>query len=133
MKGAFDGSVPHLNLVFAWAWILAGLLSGSILGLGFHREDWLGGYSSRTRRLFRLGHISFFGLGLLNLAYFLSVQAVGAGGGTVAWAGWAFIVGGLTMPCCCVLMGIGRAGRACFALPVGSLLVAAVAALWSFL
>ena len=62
----------QINLLVAWVWILLGFLSGFGLGLNFHREDWLGGYGSYKRRLFRLGHISFFGLGALNLMFYLT-------------------------------------------------------------
>ena len=64
----------HVNLVMAWIWILLGFLSGSVLGLFFARENWLGGYASFKRRLYRLAHISFFGLGLANLAFYFTAQ-----------------------------------------------------------
>ena len=53
----------NLNVALAWLWMLLGFISGTVLGLNFHRENWLGGYASRQRRLYRLGHVSFFGLG----------------------------------------------------------------------
>lgn len=49
--------------------MLAGALSGAIVGLFFYRDEWMGGYNSWRRRLTRLGHISFFGLGFLNLIF----------------------------------------------------------------
>ena len=52
-----------------WSGFLGGVLSGAVMGLLFHREDWLGGYGSRERRMVRLGHISFFGIGLINLFF----------------------------------------------------------------
>jgi hypothetical protein len=48
------------NLLAAWVGILMGFLSGLALGLCFHRENWLGGYGSFKRRLYRLAHISLF-------------------------------------------------------------------------
>ncbi len=36
----------NLNLFLAWLWILLGFVSGMVLGLFFHRENWLGGYGS---------------------------------------------------------------------------------------
>ena len=53
----------NLNLFLGWLWILLGFVSGMALGMFFHRENWLGGYGSFKRRMYRLGHISFFGLG----------------------------------------------------------------------
>ena len=64
----------NLNLLIAWLWILLGFGSGMIQGLFFHDEHWLGGYASFRRRMYRLAHISFFGLGAVNLLFCLTVQ-----------------------------------------------------------
>ena len=58
-----------INEVFGWLWIMLGFLSGMVIGLLFHDEQWLGGYASCPRRLIRLGHISFVGLGILNILF----------------------------------------------------------------
>lgn len=122
-----DMNVPCAtwNLVLAWLWILCGFLSGLLLGLGFHREDWLGGYASHKRRLYRLGHISFFGLGLANWMFHSTATFLGTHTGLVSVAGGLFIVGALTMPICCVWTAHRPAVRGCFAVPVVSLVVAA--------
>ena len=61
-------NVPtDINVIAAWLGVLAGVLTGVASGLFFHREEWLGGYGSWPRRMMRLGHISFFGLGFLNM------------------------------------------------------------------
>ena len=41
------------NLLFAWLWILLGFVSGMTLGMFFHGENWLGGYTSFRRRMSR--------------------------------------------------------------------------------
>ena len=46
--------VAGLNLMVAWAWFLLGTVLGLTLGTFFHKEDWLGGYGSFRRRLYRL-------------------------------------------------------------------------------
>jgi hypothetical protein len=51
-----------LNLVAGWTGFIGGAVSGALIGLFFHKENWLGGYSSFPRRLVRLGHIAFFSL-----------------------------------------------------------------------
>src|SRR5881397_2948507 len=68
--------MAQVNLLIAWVWILLGFLSGFALGLNFHREDWLGGYGSYKRRLYRLAHISFFGLGVVNLCFYFTARAL---------------------------------------------------------
>ncbi len=66
------------NLVMAWLWILLGFVSGMALGMFFHGEKWLGGYGSFKRRMYRLGHISFFGLGAVNLLFYLTARMLAA-------------------------------------------------------
>jgi hypothetical protein len=118
-----------MNLIMAWVWIVLGFVGGSFLGLQFHREDWLGGYGSHHRRLYRLGHISFFGLGIVNLLFYLTAQALRATGPTVIVASWGFLLGAATMPVCCVLMAHRPQWRGLFVLPVTSLLSAGLAIL----
>lgn len=116
-------SVGSLNLTLAWLWITLGTVAGLVLGSFFHREEWLGGYGSLRRRMYRLAHISFFGLGILNLLFFLSVRVLPSPGSLLRTASWAFVVGAVTMPMCCVLMARSTRFRLLFAVPVASVLV----------
>jgi hypothetical protein len=75
----------NLNLLAGWIGVLGGVVSGAIIGLFFHREDWVGGYGSLPRRLLRLGHISFFGIGFLNFALALTFAAVSFPRPTYRW------------------------------------------------
>src|SRR3954468_10457510 len=115
--------VPEMNLVIAWLWMLAGFVSGMLLGLGFHRETWLGGYTSHRRRLYRLGHISFFGLGTLNLLFYLTIHYLCLASSAIQFAGWGFALGAVSMPVCCAIMAHRSTWRALFLIPVCSLLV----------
>ena len=73
------------TIAAGWIGICVGCAAGAAQGLFFHDENWLGGYNSWARRMLRLGHISLVGLGLLNLAFALSMAALGiAGVGVVA-------------------------------------------------
>ncbi|HZJ15220.1 MAG TPA: hypothetical protein VFD27_09235 [Chthoniobacteraceae bacterium] len=121
------------NLVFAWGWILLGFISGMLLGLCFHRTDWLGGYSSWPRRMLRLGHISFFGLGVTNLCFFVTACSLEVLPASLNIASIAFLIGGVTMPLCCALTAFVPRARHSFAVPVVSLLVAGAATFWSLL
>ncbi len=113
------------NEVFGWVWILCGLVSGLVLGLRFHREDWLGGYASLPRRLIRLGHISFLGLGFLNVLFALAGPRLSLSPAWLALASWSLVTGGVTMPLCCALMAWRRVLQPAFAVPVTSLLLGA--------
>jgi hypothetical protein len=110
----------QINLLAAWVGILLGFLSGLALGLFFHREDWLGGYGSFKRRLYRLAHISLFGLGAINFFFYFTAKALPAGA-MLAFASSAFILGAITMPICCLIMAHFPNTRSLFALPVLSL------------
>ena len=114
-----------LNEVFGWLWIIFGFLSGMVIGLLFHDEQWLGGYASHSRRLIRLGHIAFIGLGMLNILFALSVSRSALPLPLLSVASWAFIIGGVSMPLCCGLMARNKRLYMIFAIPVTSLLLAA--------
>jgi uncharacterized membrane protein len=112
-----------VNEAFGWIWILAGFVSGLALGLFFQRDDWLGGYASFRRRLLRLGHISFIGLGFVNILFALSAAHLSLGSRALAVASAALLIGGITMPLCCALMAWRRGFHVLFAVPVVSLIM----------
>jgi hypothetical protein len=116
--------VISANVWAAWIGILLGLLSGVIQGLFFGREDWLGGYGSWPRRLTRLGHISFFGVAFLNLAYADTVGLFGAA--SVPLASMLLIAAAVLMPLVCYLAAWRKPLRHLFPLPVLCLLGAAL-------
>jgi hypothetical protein len=113
----------QINLIFAWLWIFLGFASGLYLGLNFHKDNWLGGYGSLKRRLYRLGHISFFGLGAVNFIFYLTARTLDFATVTTTIAAWGFIVGGITMPLCCLVMAHHARLRMLFAVPVLSLML----------
>ncbi len=59
----------EINILFGWAWMCVGFLSGMILGLRAEGEQWLGGYASLTRRYLRLAHVAFVALYIINILY----------------------------------------------------------------
>ena len=116
----------RLNLLCAWIGILLGFLSGLVFGLFFHRENWLGGYGSFKRRMYRLAHISFFGLAIVNFMFFLTGQQLlitHYASDFANTASYAFIIGAVSMPLCCVLMAHFPRTRLLFGVPVLSLIL----------
>jgi len=101
--------------------MVAGVLSGALIGTRFHRDAFMGGYESFSRRLVRLGHISFFGLGILNVLYGLSAPA--AARQTQDVGGVGLVVGVATMPTVCFLTAWHKSFRHLFALPVVAVLL----------
>ncbi len=118
-----------LNLVGGWVGMLAGVLSGAVIGLFFHREDWMGGYGSHRRRLTRLGHISFFGLGFLNLIFAATVAQLNLNGKTLQIASISLVVAAITMPICCFLTAWKKPFRHLFPIPVIAATVGIIAIL----
>jgi len=111
------------NLLAGWLGILFGVLSGAIIGLFFHRDDWMGGYDSYPRRLTRLGHISFFGLGFVNILFGLTIVVLRLDDTHVAAASWCLLLGAVTMPACCFLSAWRKPLRHLFPIPVVSVLL----------
>ena len=115
----------NANLLAAWVGILLGFVAGAVQGLFFHDDNWLGGYASWRRRMVRLGHISFFGLALINLTYAVSLRLLDRPG-TGPWPSRLFIVGAIAMPLVCYLAAYRKSLRHLFPIPVIALLAGAV-------
>jgi hypothetical protein len=112
------------NWYAGWALILTGFVTGAGLGLFFHNEQFLGGYTSFRRRIVRLGHIAFVALGMLNVLFSLSSRPQ-----SDPWAHLAsscLVVGGITMPLVCFLTGWKPGLRRLFVVPVAFLVLAVV-------
>lgn len=122
------------NLIGGWLGMLAGVLSGALAGLFFYRDDWLGGYQSWRRRLTRLGHISFFGLGFLNLLFAATATQLLLSGSYLKVASAGLLIGAITMPICCFLSAWRKPLRRLFPIPVIAVtagIVAILAGWWN--
>ncbi len=121
------GSPLHpINWLAGWLLVLGSFGTGAVIGLHFHREDFLGGYSSFARRMLRLGHVALAALGMMNVLFSLSPwPRPDAWTGSVASA--CFLAGGVIMPAVCFLTAWRRPFRHLFAIPVIALLAAVVA------
>lgn len=72
-EAKFGPANPALNRAIGFTSLLIGIVSGMILGLWSFGgpipvPEAIGDYGDLPRRFLRLGHIAFFGLGLINLA-----------------------------------------------------------------
>ena len=121
--------IGELHLWSAWVGVLVGIVSGAMMGLLFHRDDWLGGYNSWPRRMLRLGHISFFGIAFLNFAY--AATLVVAAKSLHAWASPMLIAGAILMPAVCALAAWKKPLRHLFPLPVICLTGAVTLIVWT--
>ncbi len=118
-----------INLYAAWIGIFAGCIAGAVQGLFFHKDDWLDGYGSWRRRLTRLGHISFFGIGFINFAFAVSLGMLEMEGELVV-SSRLLIVALITMPLLCYLSAFRKPLRNLFFIPAGSVIIAIVLFLW---
>jgi hypothetical protein len=132
------------NLYAGWIGLLLGAVAGMVTGMFFHDEKWLSGYASWSRRMIRLGHISFFGIGFINLAFALTVRvlAIPSGvvseaaawseaGSAVALSSWLLIIGAVTMPLVCYGSAWKKSFRHLFAVPALSVTVGIGLFLWA--
>lgn len=114
-----------LNWSFGWGLLLSGFLTGALIGLCFHRDDFWGGYGSFRRRIVRLGHVAQAALGMLNVLYGLSPWPEPSRWQADA-ASLCFVVGGVAMPVVCFLSGWRASFRHLFFIPVTALVLAVV-------
>jgi hypothetical protein len=106
------------SLLAGWGGFLGGVASGALMELCFHRKNWLGGYGSRERRMVRLGHISFFGIGLINLFYALSLGPLGVAPAAARAGSVSLLVALIMMPTVCFLTAWRKNFRHLFFIPV---------------
>ena len=123
-------NVARFNLIVAWVWIVLGFALGFVFGLNFHKENWLGGYGSYRRRLYRLAHVSFFGLGMVNFLYYWTARDVMQPSVAAMVASRGFVLGAVSMPVCCFIMAHRPRLRALFLIPVVSLLTGGILTVW---
>ena len=87
------------------------------------------GYADLRRRMVLLGNVSFFGIGLLNLGFFLTVEAMGVQEGTRLPA-ILLIVGAVAMPLVCYLSAYRKSFRHLFFVPAGAVTLALALFVW---
>jgi len=92
--------MENRNIKFGWAWIFLGIITGMLMGLfafngPLRLSPELMNYSSLPRRLLRLAHISFFGLGFLNWMYGITLKTLSLKSSKVTSN--LFIFGAITM------------------------------------
>ncbi len=115
-----------LNIIAGWIGILFGVLAGSYLGLFYYKDDWAGGYASFRRRMLRLGHIAFFGLGIVNILYGLTVKSSGVVVPLPTLASISLVFGAAAMSVCCYLTAWRKPFRHLFPIPVVSVALGVV-------
>ena len=112
------------NEIFGWVSILLAVAMGLWMGIKFQNEKWLGGYDALPRRMVRLAHIALAALGIINIEFGRSARELALSPWLIGCASFAFIVAGVSMPACCLLIAKNCGPFQLFALPVVSLGIA---------
>src|SRR3954464_13884709 len=117
-----------IHEAFGWFSIALGFATGALLGLGFHRDNFLGGYASWPRRLLRLGPLALIPLRALNILFSLSLPRIDLPLPWLRAASGSLIAGAILMPACCALAAFRKQTIPLFIAPVLLLSAAATIA-----
>jgi hypothetical protein len=123
------------NRAVGWASLAVGIATGLVMGLWsfdgpVSTPAWLGDYADTSRRLARLGHIAFIGLGILNilLARELTMSSLGERGRRLASG--AMNLGNVLLPVTLFAAAAWRPAKFAMALPATAVFVAMCLAAW---
>jgi hypothetical protein len=102
-EARFEPADPSLNRAIGFTSLLLGVASGMIVGLWSFGgpvpvPEAIGDYADLPRRFLRLGHIAFFGLGLINLAIAGHWRRLDLGQPAARWALRLMNLGNLGLP-----------------------------------
>jgi hypothetical protein len=119
------------NRRIGWVSTCLGAGSGLILGLWsfdgpFAVPAWLGEYDQTARRLARLGHIAFFGLGILNILMAGELRRIRLGPWGRRVASWAMNFGNVFLPLTLFAAAAYRPFKYCMSAPALAVFVALV-------
>jgi hypothetical protein len=119
-------NTASLHVFVGWISVLLGVMAGAGIGLFFHNDSWAGGYDSFRRRMLRLGHISFFGIGFLNLFFGFTLDVVTLPEPYIRISSSGFLIAIVAMPACCFLSAWKKSMRQLFPIPVLAVLAGIV-------
>lgn len=114
--------IEQINVLFGWAWMCLGFVSGMILGLRAEGEEWLGGYASVTRRYLRLGHVAFIALSVINILYGKELGAITLPVHIKNIGSYLMIFGAIGVPLTCISAAFFRKTKYFLPLPALALL-----------
>jgi len=124
-----------MNRTIGWISLAVGVATGLVMGLWsfdgpMTTPAWLGEYGDTSRRLARLGHIAFIGLGLINilLAHELPRSALGARARRIASRHMNF--GNIVLPITLIVAAAWRPAKYAMAVPATAVFVALCLAAW---
>jgi Na+/H+-dicarboxylate symporter len=116
----------QINILFGWAWMCVGFISGMTLGLWAEREHWLGGYASVIRRYLRLAHVAFIALSIINILYGHELASVDLPNIVKNIGSALMIFGAAGVPLACISAAFLRKTKYLLPLPASALLIGTI-------
>jgi Na+/H+-dicarboxylate symporter len=116
----------EINILFGWAWMCVGFLSGMILGLRAEGEQWLGGYASLTRRYLRLAHVAFVALSIINILYGKELGTIDLSNHIKNIGSALMIFGAAGVPLACISAAFLRKTRYLLPVPAAAVLIGVI-------
>ena len=116
----------EVNILFGWAWMCVGFLSGMILGLRAEGEQWLGGYASLTRRYLRLAHVAFVALSIINILYGKELGTIDLPNHFKNIGSALMIFGAAGVPLACISAAFLRKTRYLLPVPAAAVLIGVI-------
>ena len=132
-----NGAAPAaIADVIAWFSILAGALSGMVMGLWsfdgpLPTPEWIGAYDSLPRRFLRLAHISMFALGILHFVVARQITAAPIRPDIDKLALGSMALGNIAMPTILIAAALWQPFKYLTPVPTLAITVAIVAATFS--
>lgn len=128
------------NRIVGWTSLAVGIGVGLVMGLWsfdgpMEPPAWIGEYADTSRRLIRLGHIAFIGLGLIDILIERELLRSALGRAGRATASWSMVIGNVLLPVALFGAAAYRPLKYFMAVPAGSVFVALILAAygsWGF-
>lgn len=119
----------------AWGSILAGALSGMVMGLWsfdgpFPTPEWIGDYDSLPRRFLRLAHVAMFALGILHMLVARQITEAPLRPDLDRLGLWAMAAGNILMPSTLIAAALWEPLK--FLTPIPALAVTTAVAIAAF-
>ena len=123
------------NRTVGWASLAVGVATGLVMGLWsfdgpLPTPVWLGAYGDTPRRLARLGHIAFIGLGTINILLARELTESSLGDPARRLASGAMNLGNVLLPITLFAAAAWRPAKYAMGLPATAVFVALSLAAW---
>jgi hypothetical protein len=123
-----DGDFSR-NRVVGWTSLMVGVAVGLVMGLWsfdgpLQPPAWIGEYADTSRRLVRLGHIAFIGLGLINILMERELAQSALRPAARALASWSMTIGNVLLPITLFAAAAFRPSKYFMAVPASAVFLA---------